>query len=86
MIERDQIAFGAIAIPIDQLDPLVREAIERAEQEDGFRYGAFFDDGKPCFVSVLFYPQRRWLISYREGEPRPLTADVFVRLERIKLT
>jgi len=77
--------FGAIAVPIDALPDEVRVAVKKAEKQDGYGYGAFFDDGRLCFVSVLFYPSRRWVITYDDDKHEPLTKEVFARLERIRL-
>ena len=71
--------------PIDMLPSDVQAAIRKAELKDQYGYGAFIEDGKQVFVTVDFYPRRKWSII-RDGAVEPLTREVFSRLERLRLT
>lgn len=72
--------------PLDMLPDELQDAIRTAELQDGKQYGALFDDGRECFVTVVFYPRRQWLITYRDtNEQFLLTDEIAVRLNRLVL-
>lgn len=70
--------------PIDELEPEVQKEILRASKKDGIGYGVFLEDGKQVFVTVTFYPKRKWWI-YRGDVKSPLTLEIYRRLTRLKL-
>lgn len=74
-------------LPKDLLEPELRQWVEKAEEQDGYRYGAAMywpQDGQaqPCFVDVLFYPKRRWWLCLLDQNARiELTRDIYRRVK-----